>query len=121
MQKFEKAIEKLKDNTNSPLLKNLRKIMLEGFHEGLKSVDPEALIRDSVIITKIPDINDINLNIRGFNGTSTENIIFNLTEFQSVLIIHRIHYMLPFQDDRQSSMDQNARESQLDLHWEMGW
>jgi len=88
MQKFDKAIEKLKDNTNSPILKNLREKMLEGFHEGLKSVDPKALIRDSVVITKDIGINNINLKIRGFNDTFTEETInVNLSEFQSVLII----------------------------------
>lgn len=87
MKNFEKAIEKLKDNTNSPLLKNLRKIILEGFHEGLKSVDPEALIRKNVLITKDTDTNNINLKIRGFNGTFNEEMIINLNDFQSVLII----------------------------------
>ncbi len=71
----------------SEMLQNLRKIMLEGFHEGLNSVDPETLIRKNVIIKKDAESNNIILKIRGFNGTFNEEIITNLTEFQSVLII----------------------------------
>lgn len=87
MQDFSAEFERLTLNTTSERLRELRKIGLSAFDAGLKSVDPDRLIKNSLQWEDKEDLKNLTVIVQGFNGTLTQRFQLDLRQYGEVLII----------------------------------
>jgi len=86
MEKFQTEIKRIQKNANTPILSELRSILLKSLFEGLKSVEPETLIKNSVQISK-DNRSEIILSIKDITRSSIVNYKIDLSRINKIIMI----------------------------------